>query len=170
MKKTNLLLTVLTFLFLNNVAFGQKAKVTKDEFTGEQIVTAANAFVAYEIKNKVITLVIPFTYWAQLTNVIPEGTEVMLKMDGGEIIKLMTKGEAKPMTSVYASQYSAGVKTQYNYTFELEKITLDKLSKVKMVLARFPNFPSGNVDIEGKMGKKLGKSILTGAKNIIIYS
>jgi hypothetical protein len=170
MKKLSILFALCSFLLSSTLAFSQKAKVTKDAFTGEQVVTAVNAFVAYEVKNKTTTLVIPFTYGGQLTNVIPQGTEVLFKMKNGDVIKLLTKIDAQPSTKIYASQYSAGINTTYNYTFDIDKVTIDKLSKLTMELARFPNFPSGTVDIQGKMAKKLAKSILTGAKNIIIYT
>jgi hypothetical protein len=150
MKKQLLLLTLAIAILSINYSYAQKVKVTKDPFSGEKIVSAGNGTYYFESKGNNLKFDLGLTYGGQLTSVIPSGTELLIKLVNGDIIKLSTSAESKPSSQVYASQYSAGIVTFYVFNFIIDKATLNKFTAAKVELVRFPDTKGGNIDLDKK--------------------
>jgi len=113
-------------------------------------------------------MVVKISFGGQITSVIPEGSEVLFKLDDEGILKIKTNSDIKPQSQVYASQYSAGVITYYSFTFDLDKESLTKLSAAKKILIRGPSpLKEGetfDINPNNRGGKKCSKEIINGSK------
>ena len=147
----------------------QKCKVTKDPISGEKVVSAGNGSVYFEAKNGKIKYDLGLQFNEQLTTTLDKGTEIIIKLVTGEIIKLYTATESKPSQQVYANQYAAGIITFYSLSFELEKQVVNQLSKAKIELIRFPDAKGKTVDVMGnsRYGKRYVKATMKGALFIL---
>lgn len=165
MKKFHILFIALFFTASINSVFAQKCKVTKDPITGEKVVSAGNGSIYFEAKGGKIKYDLGLQFNEQLTGSFDKGTEVIIKLVSGEIIKLYTSSETKPSTQVYANQYAAGIITFYSLSFELEKQVVNQLSKAKIEMIRFPDGKGKTVDVMGnsRYGKRYVKATLKGA-------
>jgi hypothetical protein len=165
MKKIHILFIALFLSASLNHLQAQKCKVTKDPISGEKVVSAGNGSIYFEAKGGKIKYDLGLQFSEQLTNVIEKGTEVIIKLVSGEIIKLYTATESKPSQQVYATQYSAGIITFYSLSFELEKQIVNQLSKAKIELIRFPDAKGKTIDVLGnsRYGKRYVKATMKGA-------
>ena len=99
--------------------------------------------------------------------IVPKGTEIILKLENGEILKLATAYDASPKTDASSSMYSATIYTNYFYPIELTKDEVNKLATSKVVLIRYPDTQGGTRDFEPKgFTKKLADVLQKGAQCI----
>lgn len=171
MKKISYSLIIL-FTICFNSGFSQKCEVTKDPITNETITSFnfKNRMVYYEHQKGVSSLEMLFTYGGELNVTIPKGTELLFKLESGEILKLVTANDAIPKSQVVASQYSASVITYYSYLMQINKETMAKLAGSPVVLIRFPNGKGGQDDFIPKgRAKKISSAIVKGAQCMMGY-
>lgn len=164
----SLLILILLFIFVKlSPAFSQKCEVTKDPISGEKLITAnyRDRWVYMENKGDLTKLQIVYTYSGDVTLVCPKGSELVIKLENDEILKLVTAVVALPKR-----QLAQGV-VYTNYTFEtsLDKAALAKLAASVPMLIRLPDMQTGEKDITEKwsQGKKYFKAINTGAAFIL---
>ncbi len=166
MKKISLLLLILFTIDCTQVS-AQKCKVAKDPITNETIASFdfKGRMVYYEHKQGKSTLEMRFTYGGQLNVIMEKGTELIFKLENGDILKLLTVSDATPKAQVVASQYSAGVITYYSYVMAISKEDMAKLAGSKTILIRFPNGKGGQDDFIPKgRSKKIAGAIQKGAQ------
>lgn len=161
-------LLVLIFIFGNlSSVFSQKCEVIKDPITGEKLIVVnyRDKWIYMENKGDVTRLQIVYTYFGDVTVVSEKGSELIIKLENDEIIKLTTSTDAMPKR-----QLAQGVVyTNYTYETNLDKATLAKLAASVPMLIRLPDLQTGERDITEKwsQGKKYFKAINTGATYIL---
>ena len=168
MKKIDLLLTAILLLGFCNL-YSQKCKVEPDPFTKENVVSFnfMSKIIYFEMKGGVVHMEIKATYNGSLKVIVPQGSEVMLKLDNDQIIKLTTSADAVPITRATATQYSASMNTDYSYVMEVSKEDIKKLAESKANLIRYPDTKGGSTDIKlSGFNGKLANEIKKGAECI----
>jgi hypothetical protein len=132
-------------------SYGQ-CKTEKDEFTKETITkfewadwNTEKFTVSFEFKNNVGNLTLGYLYNGKIETIIPAGTEVLFKLENGEILKFQIKSDAVPKYLTIPH-----VVSKYHYSFlitnpDLEKIFKDKVDKIRLT---DPSKPEGTVDTE----------------------
>lgn len=168
--KSNILFALLLILKLQTGI--AQCNTKKDEFTGEAVTKYhknyfANYVVDIETKHHLTTFQFDKLYTGQITSVISKGTHVMLKLENGDIIKLITIMDCAPKPILMDNS----VYTSFLFVFEINDMILEKLAISKIVLMRLPNPSTENTTVDiGEKGelftrhKKLLKAILAGAK------
>lgn len=164
MKKILLLsLFALSLIGATNI-YAQKCETGKDPFTGEvtKIYKYKDNSLIFENKSGNITLTIVNGLDGERNVIIPEGSEVQIKLVNGDILKLKTINDAPPKSQVVGY----AVITYYTYTFSVDQATLQKLADNMIVLYRFPTDNGSFFDWKVKGGRiaKYTKSIQKGAK------
>lgn len=166
MKRVHFLLMVV-FLLSAGAAVSQECKTEKDPFTGEKVVTAnlGNRWVYFENKAGKTKFEIMFSYAGSLNTLVPKGTEILMKLKSGDVLKLHTVSDAHPKLTAGI----AGVFSGYTFETELEKVEINKLSLDKVVLIRFPDLKAGGTDLDPKApgGKGYFKAIMKSAKYLM---
>jgi hypothetical protein len=168
MKKISFLLLCLLALSFNN-GFSQKCKVGADPITNEKVASFdfSSRTVFYEYKSGVIHLEMKFTYSGSYKVIVPKETEMIFKLENGEIIKLATISDAPPKTRATATQYSAYINTDYSYLVELTKDQVTKLATSKVILIRYPDTQGGSLDYTPKGLGKIYTNVLFKGANCI---
>lgn len=164
-KLSNTIIAILLFSAFN-VSIAQVFKNEKDPFTGEKVVSADYYRQVYLVnKGGKTKFEVQWSYPGSFSAVISKGAEIMFKMKDGEIIKLTTVSDAQPKLG---AGYG-GVFTSYVFETELEKVTLNKFSLVKIEMLRVPDMKAGSTDLDKKMpfGKVYFKFIMKGAKYLM---
>jgi len=165
MKKITIFLAALLLMGFSN-AFSQKCKVGTDPITNEHSVSFdyANRTVFYEYKGALVNLELKFDYNGVLKVIVPQGTEIIFKLENGEIMKLVTASDAPPKTDASSSMYSTTIYTNYYYPIQLSKDQVKQLATSKVVLIRYPDTQGGTRDFEPKgLTKKLADVLQKGA-------
>jgi hypothetical protein len=173
MRKRKLLLLAIIIIASNFPCFSQKCEVSKDPITGEKLITAnyKDRWVYLESKNDQIKFSLMWWFSGALNETVPKGSEVIFKLENGEIIKLNTVSDADPKRN--ANQ--VGVFSAYTYEFIIDKAQLNKFASSKSVLIRLPDVKSGSSDMTGKdqfgnLSKDYFKAIQKGSKHILTNS
>jgi hypothetical protein len=149
MKKHTFLL-ILFSLIAGYSSFSQKYETIHDPITNEKLVTAnyQNKWVYLEAKNGQVKFILEWWFSGVINTVIPKGSDVIIKLENGEIITLKTVSDISPKSQANA----AGVFSAFTYETTLDKALLAKLAASKPVLIRLPDVKSGSPDITGKDG------------------
>jgi len=158
-------LLLMNFTTLN----AQKCKVGKDPITNESVVTFdyGSRAVYFEYKGSTIHLEMRFNYNGVYKVIVPKGTELIFKLENGEIIKLPTITDTPPKTDAATSSSSMYIYTNYCYQMELTKEQVTKLADSKVILLRYPDGQGGTLDYTPKgLGKILTNAINKGANCI----
>ncbi len=172
MKKLYTFLTAAFLLAATNVSLAQKCKTEKDAFTGEKVVSAnlsasytGDKLIYLENKSGKTKFELMWSYPGSFNTMIEKGVELLFKLKDGEIIKLKTVADARPKLGAGIG----GVFTSYTFEMELEKVTLNKFSLVKIDMLRVPDLKAGSTDLDKKMpyGKLYFKAILKGSKYLM---
>lgn len=156
-------------LIILNIQLGfSQCKVKKDEFTGEALITFQdeNKFVIFEARNGKFKIELKEQYEGQLKMVLPAGQELLLKLENGDIIKLISNMEAIPKSQAFAD----GVYTDYTYVCDIDKDLLTKMASSKVSFMKIPDGKGSTKDINcssGFFNKIRAKNILKGAKCIL---
>lgn len=163
MKKNLMALLLITSVVATN-GFAQKCETGKDPFTGEtaQIYKLKDNSLIFENKAGKVTLTIMNGQDGERNVIIPKGSEVQMKLDNDEVIKLITINDAPPKSQLYGYQ----VMTYYTYTFDVDQATLHKLADNMATLFRFPTDNGTFFDMKVKGGRigKYTKMIQKGAQ------
>jgi hypothetical protein len=167
MKKIYFFLLSLLLLSFTTV-YSQKCKVGADPFTGEKVVSFdfSSRVIYYEYKAGITHLEMVFNYNGVLKVIVPKGTELLFKLENGEILKLVTIADAPPKTARanQSQYYSTSFTSDYSYVMEVSKEDVGKLAASKVVLIRYPDTQGGTLDYSPKgLGKKLADVLFKGA-------
>lgn len=149
-------------LAISTCASAQDCKVEKDAFTGAQTVSFSykNESLVYKLVDGAATLSIKINYSGEFNNSVPAGTPFLLKSASDEIITLKSSKETFPVTSLSGST----IISQYLYVIDLDKATLEAITKDELTLMRYPDGKGGTTDMEFKsLWKKWGKALTKGA-------
>jgi hypothetical protein len=166
MKNLTRLIAIVLFISSFNFITAQVFKNEKDPFTGEKVVSADYYRQVYIVnKGGKTKFEVQWSYPGSLNTVISKGAEILFKMKDGEIIKLTTVSDAQPKIG---AGYGT-ILTSYVFEMELEKVTLNKFSLVKIDMMRVPDLKAGSTDLDKKMpyGKIYFKFIMKGAKYLM---
>ncbi len=146
-------------------SFYSQCKVEEDAFTKEKVAkfhwedTWGPFDVIYEVKKTETNFTLGWSIQgSKVETSVPKGSEVMLKLENGEIIKLLTNMEAIPQPLVY----NKTIWTKYLYSFVLTDADLAKLKDNKVEMVRGPD-PSKNSTMDYKV---FNKAIKKGAECI----
>ena len=162
MKNNFLGLLFFIFLVISNLSIAQKCEVSKDPISGEKLITVnyRERWVYMENKGVQTRLSVVKGYLGEVNVSAPIGSEFIIKLDNGEIIKLTTTAIAAPNS--YVSQ--GVVYTNFTYEVTIDKDILTKLAAHLPVLIRVPDIKTGDRDM---VEKKYFKAINTGANYIL---
>jgi hypothetical protein len=139
-------------LFFFNPCYSQ-CKIEKDAFTNEEVAKfdyntlgwPANYFLSCQKKKDEISMTFCYYFQNKVEKVIPKGSEVLFKLESGEIVKCITTSDASPEPSVTNGQ----IWTKYNYTFNIQKTDIEKFASSKVQLMRFTDASKeGTVDTD----------------------
>ena len=158
MKKAFLLLAgIFSFQFL----LAQDCEVRKDPFTNEEVIGYHwGKSLKYEMKSGETTLEIEFTYSGNLKVTIPEGSEILFKMENGAIIKKATIAESFPKSYVSGQ----AVYTNYPMKVLLNEEDIIALAGSKVEVIRYPDGKGGSNDWDIKgLGKLFSRNMKNGA-------
>ena len=161
MKKSLLAIIILT---LSLSGFSQ-CKVEKDAFTNEKVVSYNyhNKVIYFDYRADSILFEIMFDYDGAIKVLIPAGTELMFKLENGEIIKLLTIIDSAPMSKVESNS----IRTKYSYRMILTRDEIKKMANSYVTLIRYPDTKGGFTDAKlTGLAKKFAKAIYKGAKCI----
>lgn len=168
MKK--LFLSLILFLAAGAIeCSAQKCKAGEDPITGEPVVSFDFNYraVYFEYRKQAILMEFKMEYIGSMKVSLPAGTEVIFKLENGEILKLKTKSEAIPKSMASSNQYSVCVYSSYSFPFELTKEELNRFATSKIVLIRYPDTQGGTLDFIPKgFSKKIVDVLYKGAKCI----
>jgi hypothetical protein len=155
-------------LFLNaNFIFAQKCQTTIDEFTNEKVTNYSyykerNYWppmkLNFELKKNICKFDLTICYMNKLEVIIPKGSELLLKLENGEILKFTTQADATPQSFVHNNN----IFSDYIYSLSLTLEDINKLAETKVKMLRFPNaFAGGTTDTD-----EYSKAIKKGAECI----
>lgn len=159
-----LILIISLTLFLSGTA--QKCKIITDKITGEKVIVSVGKHTAFEYRNNIVKFTLGVSFGGDLNAIVAVNSEFIFKPEGGEANKLQTIAASSPVPQVYATQYSAGVITYYNFTFEIDKVVLDKFMKGKAFVIRCP-MPGQEGKTFDIVDKKFSKEMNKGAKFLL---
>lgn len=147
----NLTLCLIFTVAFSAFAVAQKCQETADPITGEKkiqyVYKASFHSLDYTITDNVCTLKKTFYYAGSVQVKSPAGTEIIFKLENGEILKLKTATEVIPR--IYGG--NGGTESSFDQTFVLTKADLQKLASSPVVLIRIPLFTSeGFRDLDKK--------------------
>jgi hypothetical protein len=168
-----ILLAAIAFILCSNLAFSQKCEEKSDPISGEKKIEFKDRHYFYKttimvLSNKVLRMTKPFYYEGVLQGKVPAGTEITLKLEDGEILTLKTIFDAAGTAEVADLQ----MRTQFDFTFELTKEQVHKLSKSPIVLIRRPKLSAeGTEDLGEKDSyvKRTKSAIQKGASCMITH-
>lgn len=132
-------------------SYGQ-CKTERDDFTKETITkfewadwNTEKFTVSFHFKNDDGILTLGYLYNGKLETIIPQGTEVLFKLENGEILKFQIKSDAVPKYFTIP-----GVVTQYHYSFPITNHDIEKISngKVDKIRLTDPSKPEGTIDTD----------------------
>jgi len=160
-------LLLLTFLFIISIAFAQECEVKNDPITGEKTCSFYNKkkSIRYEYNGgDTIDFFTTFTYTGEHNIAMPQGSELIFKLEDNTILTFKSAIDAAPITKIQSSQYGSTVFTNYTFTFKLTIDQIEKLANSKLVFMRYPSTDGGHLDHKIKgLGKKYGKTFTDGA-------
>lgn len=159
------------FVFMHTTINAQKCEITSDPVTGEKICQFEDKRQTLKFKytgGEEILFQVTFSFPGEQNSIIDKGTELIMKLENGTIIDLLTTEKSFPQTKVYASSTYASVSTWYTFTFDnLSKKNVEDLAKNKIIFFRYPHPGGGTKDADVKRGKIYIKRIMKGANCIL---
>ncbi|MFX0558644.1 hypothetical protein ACOCEA_17715 [Maribacter sp. CXY002] len=172
-------LIFITLILFSSNSFSQKCVDETDPFTNERKISFDYNFktVYFQVIDKKIEFEITFSYRGERGTEFKEGTEILFKLENGNILNLKTtrKSISKIEQINYTSNtfgYGMGMSmsnsqnySTYSFAFTLLKTQLDQFSESKIVLIRVPDTDEGkfyDLEDKGETKKKI-KAIKKGA-------
>jgi len=154
------------FILTTIPAFSQKCITTADPFTAEEISSYDyhNKWIYYELKNGSVTLELTLALTGQVNIIAPKETEIFMKFENSEILKLVSVTEAIPAIHVSTGSGFTAVWTEYCYKFNLTKEDINILASAKLALLRYPDANGALWDLDSELRKKWIKVLLEGAQ------
>jgi len=125
--------------------------------------------VYYELSGDSLSLSLGFWYGGQSDIVLPQGTELLISLENGEILSLKTIEKTEPVVTGIADQNYGRILTIYTMKFSLDIETLNIFAAEKLTYLRFQHPTIGNfdTDLNENSDKEFGKAITKGAKCIL---
>ncbi|MFI0430678.1 hypothetical protein [Mariniflexile sp. HMF6888] len=177
MIKKTLLFITLILISLNS--FSQRCVDETDPFTNEKKISFDYNYktVYFQVIDKKIEFEIIFSYRGERNTEFKEGTEILFKLENGNILNLKTIRKSIPKIELinYSSNpfgYGMGMsmsKSQnfstYSFAFSLSKTQLNQFSESEIELIRVPDTDEGksyDLEAKGETKKKI-KAIKKGA-------
>ncbi|WP_308993870.1 hypothetical protein QLS71_012255 [Mariniflexile litorale] len=173
-----------TLLFINLIlislnSFSQKCVDETDPFTNERKISFDYNYktVYLQLIDEKIEFEITFSYRGERSNEFKENTELLFKLENGNILTLKTFRKSIPKIEQinYSSNtfgYGMGMSmsnsqnySTYSFAFSLSKTELSQLAESKIDLIRIPDTDEGkfyDLESKGETKKKI-KAINKGA-------
>jgi hypothetical protein len=146
-------------------ARAQKCEVSTDPITNATRVIFfddQNLYdTQYELKAGQVMLTKVITYESAMNVVAPAGSEIVMKLENGEILTLKSAGETAGSVNMMN-----GINTAFTFIFPVTREQLSKLAASKVVFMRVPSLAgAGTRDIEKKDWniKKSHEAMMKGA-------
>jgi hypothetical protein len=168
-----ILLAATAFILCSNLAFSQKCEEKSDPISGEKRVEFKDRHWSYTtmsmvLSNSSLQMTKPFYYEGVLQGKVPAGTEIIFKLEDGEIVVLKTISDVVGTPEVADLQ----MRTQFDLIFELTKEQVHKLSKSPIVLIRRPKLVAEGTEDLGEKDlylKRTRSAIQKGASCMITH-
>lgn len=171
MKKT--IFIILIHLLSLKSLLSQECKNQVDPFTNESMSTFDYSpynikYLHIEVKNDKRIMEFRAVENGAVAYTIPKGSEVLIKLENGDIVRLHTFSEA---SSTVGASGASGFTTTYSEYYLKMEITVEQLQKLasfKITDLRYPNLHGGNTDDKASdLRKGFRKSFMKGAKCIL---
>lgn len=150
MKISNAALLVLVLLY-SHISFGQECQKGPDPFTNEPVLSfewkvGGGRTLFYESRGGKITLEIKFGEIGAIEHTIPQGSEVLFKLDNGDIIKTSTMLEVRSAVSTSTIDADNSMTfSMYYLKMEITAEQLKQFSKFRVTNMRIPDLHGGFV-------------------------
>ncbi|MCE2994914.1 MAG: hypothetical protein ACK5RG_16395 [Cyclobacteriaceae bacterium] len=168
--KTPLILIVLVF-FTISFSFGQECEKQTDPFSNEKVTTfewkaGGIRTLFMESRNGKSTLEFRVGEIGAIEYTISAGSDVQIKLENGEIIKMHTLFETKSVVSSTSfSESSNVVSSTYFMKTEITNEQLKKLATSKVTHMQFPDLHGGLQTYSSKeLRNKFERFLMEGAK------
>ncbi len=154
----------LCFLLSISFSYGQKCEVQADPFTGERTIKFMNQYKTLRYENtggEFTDFYTTFSYGGEQNVSVLKGSEIMFKLNNGDIVKLKSIDDANPQSRLIETT----IISMYTYHFKLTKEQVDQLASDKIALMRYPSLDGGSLDWKVKgLGKIYASKITKGAQ------
>jgi hypothetical protein len=108
-----------------------------------------NLVLLYEIKGSSGKIEMTFGFPTKLETIIPKGSEILCKLENGEILKFLTQADALPSVIKDPNPAESTIWSYYVYAVPVTAAEIEKLAKNKVKMIRYPDASkSGMVDTE----------------------
>lgn len=143
--------------------FSQKCEVQTDPFSNSVVISYkyGKSIVLEAIEDKV-TLKYYLKFVGEVNAGIPMGSDVSFKLENGDLVKLQTMEDVKPVTQVLTAEGIAIIWTEYIVSFSLTEEHLKSFAESKMTHVRYPDLKGDYITEESRKrwAKRLNKGAL----------
>lgn len=168
-----IILFTLVNALLSTVLFGQECNNEKDAFTGEQKCTfdykpSNIPYLHLEVISDIRTIEFRAVENSAINYTIPKGSEILIKLDNGEIIQLFLLKDVSSSVGVASASGFSATYSEYFLKAEITVSQLQKLASFNITDLRYPNLHGGNRDEKAKdLRKGFRQAFMKGAKCIL---
>ncbi len=163
------IIILLICLLTAKLSISQKCENQKDPFTNEPVLTFDYSpydikFLHFELRKDKRTLEFRAVESGALVYTIPEGSDILMKFENGDTIRLKTVGETLSKANNSGPQLQI-VYSEYYLKTEITVEQLQKMASSPIAVLRFPDLHGATIDYKADdMRKAYRKSFTEGAK------